>query len=105
MRSAFVSFGRDYQASGRFGVCLDLLKERLADPVGDRVVEAFRVAREVGVETWGACSGRCRASCATLPGPVRSSRRVPSLALSRAPSARLSRVPGCCRSITSRNGN
>lgn len=48
LRAAFVAFGRDYLASGRFGVCLDLLKERLADPVGDRVVEALRVAREVG---------------------------------------------------------
>jgi tight adherence protein B len=48
LRPAFVSFGHDYQASGRFGVCLDLLKERLADPVGDRVVEALRVARDVG---------------------------------------------------------
>ncbi len=48
LRPAFASFGRDYQASGRFGICLDLLKDRLADPVGDRVVEALRVARDVG---------------------------------------------------------
>jgi tight adherence protein B len=34
--------------SGRFGDCLDRLKQRLADPVGDRVVEGLRVAREVG---------------------------------------------------------
>lgn len=48
LRPAFVAFGRDYQLSGRFGECLDRLKERLADPVGDRVVEGLRIAREVG---------------------------------------------------------
>lgn len=48
LRPAFTAFGRDYLASGRFGVCLDLLKQRLSDPVGDRVVEALRIAREVG---------------------------------------------------------
>jgi tight adherence protein B len=48
LRPAFTAFGGDYLASGRFGVCLDLLKERLADPVGDRVVEALRIARDVG---------------------------------------------------------
>jgi tight adherence protein B len=34
--------------TGRFADSLDRLKERLADPVGDRVVESLRVAREVG---------------------------------------------------------
>lgn len=48
LRPAFVQFGRDYQATGRFHESLDLLKARLADPVGDRVVEALRIAREVG---------------------------------------------------------
>jgi tight adherence protein B len=48
LRSAFAAFALDYQASGRFADSLDRLKERLADPVGDRVVEALRVAREVG---------------------------------------------------------
>jgi tight adherence protein B len=48
LRPAFAAFGRDYLASGRFGACLDALKDRLADPVGDRVVEALRIAREVG---------------------------------------------------------
>ncbi len=48
LRASFSEFGRDYLASGRFGDCLDRLKERLADPVGDRVVEALRIAREVG---------------------------------------------------------
>jgi tight adherence protein B len=48
LRPAFVWFASDYQTSGRFGDCLDRLKERLADPVGDRVVEGLRIAREVG---------------------------------------------------------
>jgi len=48
LRPAFVAFATDYQVSGRFGECLDRLKARLADPVGDRVVEGLRIAREVG---------------------------------------------------------
>ena len=48
LRPAFEAFALDYQASGRFGDCLDRLKARLADPVGDRVIEGLRIAREVG---------------------------------------------------------
>ncbi len=48
LRDAFAGFALDYQVSGRFAEALDRLKERLADPVGDRVVESLRVAREVG---------------------------------------------------------
>jgi tight adherence protein B len=48
LRSAFRRFGEDYRATGRFAQSLDTLKENLADPVGDRVVEALRMAREVG---------------------------------------------------------
>lgn len=48
LQPAFAVFASDFQVSGRFGECLDRLKERLADPVGDRVVEGLRVAREVG---------------------------------------------------------
>ena len=48
LRPPFRQFGRDYQATGRFHDSLDLLKARLADPVGDRVIEALRIAREVG---------------------------------------------------------
>ncbi|MGH3457810.1 type II secretion system F family protein [Aeromicrobium sp.] len=48
LRAPFIRFGRDYQATGRFDESLDLLKDRLADPVGDRVVEALRIARDVG---------------------------------------------------------
>lgn len=47
-RDAFGSFERDYRATGDFGLCLDELKERLADPVADRVLETLRMSREVG---------------------------------------------------------
>jgi tight adherence protein B len=48
LRPAFRRFARDYRASGRFNESLDLLKERLADPVADRVIEGLRIARDVG---------------------------------------------------------
>ncbi|MBL0749784.1 type II secretion system F family protein [Nocardioides baculatus] len=48
LRHDFAQFALDYQVTGRFGECLDRLKERLADPVGDRVIEGLRLAREVG---------------------------------------------------------
>lgn len=48
LRPAFAAFAVDYQVTGRFADSLDRLKERLADPVGDRVVEGLRIAREVG---------------------------------------------------------
>ncbi len=48
LRPAFAAFGHDYRTTGRFTECLDLLKARLGDPVGDRLVESLRIAREVG---------------------------------------------------------
>ncbi|CCH76781.1 conserved membrane hypothetical protein [Nostocoides japonicum T1-X7] len=48
LRPAFAAFGHDYRTTGRFTECLDLLKVRLGDPVGDRLVESLRIAREVG---------------------------------------------------------
>ena len=48
LREPFTAFATDYQVTGRFGESLDRLKDRLADPVGDRVVEGLRIAREVG---------------------------------------------------------
>jgi tight adherence protein B len=48
LREPFVAFGVDYQVTGRFTDSLDRLKLRLSDPVGDRVVESLRIAREVG---------------------------------------------------------
>jgi tight adherence protein B len=48
LRDPFRAFAEDYRATGRFGDCLDRLKDRLADPTGDRIVESMRVARDVG---------------------------------------------------------
>ncbi|HEX3336858.1 MAG TPA: type II secretion system F family protein [Jatrophihabitans sp.] len=48
LRAPFARFAAAYRATGRFGECLDALKDDLADPVGDRVSETMRVAREVG---------------------------------------------------------
>jgi tight adherence protein B len=48
LRPAFVAFGEDYRATGRFHESLDRLADRLADPTGDRIVESLRVARDVG---------------------------------------------------------
>lgn len=62
LRPAFVAFGEDYRATGRFNECLDLLKERLSDPVGDRLVESLRIAREVG----GSDLGRLLRTLATF---------------------------------------
>jgi tight adherence protein B len=47
-RTAFLAFEQDYRATGDFSLCLDRLKDRLADPVADRIVETLRMAREVG---------------------------------------------------------
>lgn len=48
LRPAFAEFAEDYRASGRFTDSLIRLKDRLADPVADRLVEALRLTREVG---------------------------------------------------------
>ena len=48
LRLAFGRFAGSYRATGRFAECLDALKADLADPIGDRVCETLRVAREVG---------------------------------------------------------
>jgi tight adherence protein B len=48
LRPAFHAFAEDYRSSGRFHECLDRLKSSLSDPVGDRLIESLRIAREVG---------------------------------------------------------
>ncbi|MFI8527964.1 type II secretion system F family protein [Promicromonospora sukumoe] len=53
LREPFGRFAQDYRAGGRFGDALDALKERLADPVADRIVEALRLTREVGGQDLG----------------------------------------------------
>lgn len=48
LRPAFAVFARDLRASGRFEESADRLKATLADPIGDRIVETLRMARQVG---------------------------------------------------------
>lgn len=48
IRHYFIRFGDDLRVDGRFNDALDALKAGLADPVADRVIEALRLAREVG---------------------------------------------------------
>ena len=48
LRHYFMRFGDDLRVDGRFSEALDSLKAGLADPVADRVIEALRLAREVG---------------------------------------------------------
>ncbi|WP_459645637.1 type II secretion system F family protein [Kineococcus sp. NUM-3379] len=48
LRPAFTRFGVRYRASGSFEAELDVLKEELADPVADRLLEALRLTRQVG---------------------------------------------------------
>lgn len=48
LQPAFAAFAGAYRTSGRFSESLDVLKQSLADPVGDRVVETLRLARDVG---------------------------------------------------------
>ena len=69
LRAPFAGFADDYHATGRFGTALDRLKEELADPTADRVVEALRLAREVG----GSELGRM---LRTLSGFLRDEQRV-----------------------------
>ncbi|MBO3664801.1 type II secretion system F family protein [Microbacterium stercoris] len=48
LRPAFIRFERDVNASGHFDSSADRLKTALADPMGDRIVETMRMARQVG---------------------------------------------------------
>ncbi|MEY2849832.1 MAG: hypothetical protein RI885_2499, partial [Actinomycetota bacterium] len=48
VREAFAGFERTYRATGSFGLSVDELKEAIADPVADRVLETLRMSREVG---------------------------------------------------------
>lgn len=48
LRPAFAAFAADVSASGHFDSAALRLKARLADPVADRIIEALRMARQVG---------------------------------------------------------
>jgi tight adherence protein B len=86
LRPPFARFAAAYRASGRFGECLDALKDDLADPVGDRVCETMRVARDVGGSDLGTvlrtlsellrADGRTRAELETRQGWVINAARL-----------------------------
>ncbi|WP_156761992.1 type II secretion system F family protein [Microbacterium karelineae] len=75
LRPAFAQFDRDMRASGHFPSSIDRLKQTLADPMADRIIETLRMAREVGgtelVPVLRALSTSIR-SDATLRGEVES---------------------------------
>lgn len=48
LRPAFTVFAHDLRVTGRFESSLDRLKSSLADPIGDRIIETLRMARQVG---------------------------------------------------------
>ena len=47
-REPFAIFEQDYRATGNFGTCVSELKNRLADPTADRILETLRMSRDVG---------------------------------------------------------
>jgi tight adherence protein B len=57
LRHVFRDFGSDYRSGGQFDPALNRLKERLADPVADRIIEALRLTREVGGSDLGRLLG------------------------------------------------
>ncbi|OFI39808.1 type II secretion system protein F [Arthrobacter sp. SW1] len=57
LRGLFLDFGADYRAGGQFDAALNRLKDRLADPVADRIVEALRMTRDVGGSDLGRLLG------------------------------------------------
>jgi len=48
LRQPFEAFATEYRRTGAFSPCLEMLRSELDDPTGDRVIEALRLAREVG---------------------------------------------------------
>ncbi|WP_233279324.1 type II secretion system F family protein [Microterricola pindariensis] len=47
-RAPFADFERDYRSSANFVQSVERLKDALADPVADRILETLKMAREVG---------------------------------------------------------
>jgi tight adherence protein B len=47
-RQPFARFEMDYASTGNFALCIAELKDRLADPSADRILETLRMSREVG---------------------------------------------------------
>ncbi|KHL04987.1 type II secretion system F family protein [Sinomonas humi] len=48
LRPVFVAFAADFRSGGSFADSLTRLKDSLADPAADRIVEALRLTRDVG---------------------------------------------------------
>lgn len=48
LRPSFLEYESDYRRTGSFHGCLDRLKDTLADPIPDRILETLRMARDVG---------------------------------------------------------
>lgn len=69
LRPVFAEFAQYYRITGRFGDALDQLKDRLADPVADRLIESLRLARDVGGSDLGLLSR-------TLSGVIREDGRT-----------------------------
>lgn len=53
IRSGFAVFRHTLHVTGRIDDALDAVKERFADPVADRIMEALRVAKDVGGQDVG----------------------------------------------------
>jgi tight adherence protein B len=47
-REPFALFATEYAATANFAQCVSDLKDRLADPVADRILETLRMSRDVG---------------------------------------------------------
>lgn len=48
LQSDFQYFKESYQLTGDFELSINALKDRLADPVADRIIESLKIARTVG---------------------------------------------------------
>lgn len=76
LRGYFSSFASDYRSGGDFEDSLTRLKNRLSDPVADRIIEALRITRQVGGTDLGRLLG-------TLAGFLRENARTRSELLAR----------------------
>lgn len=71
LREPFNEFARDHRSGQTVEAALLRLRERLADPVGDRIIVALNIARQVGGSDLGRLLG-------TLAGFLRESARTRS---------------------------
>lgn len=57
LRRYFLDFAADYRSGGHFDPALERLKERLSDPIADRIFAALQLARDVGGSDLGRLLG------------------------------------------------